>query len=236
MSFIEGCIIKTSRLVNKSDTTENLKWVSVCLDPKKGMKGAHAYSNAPNTSSKEVIKAASDGTLSPESLVRDQTESWYWKWCGTPEVVSTFTLLLDTLRNQSLQEDFNPKVWETYFATTCIISVANQCRDNSSSDQMAPSFIAGLPDFILKELQVLFVSWVKLASIPFSSFQLFLVLLPKKLGGLRTIGTYPSLFLLFLWDVWPPSLDSGTRIMLNQGILLGLVLKPNSNFIGDKFK
>ncbi len=77
-------------------------------------------------------------------------------------------------------------------------AAAKSFRSNSSSDQLSTQLISELPDCILEEFCTVLLYILQEVSLPAGSFEVFLFLLPKKLGGFRTIGMFPTCYRILM--------------------------------------
>lgn len=60
---VEALIKKTTRLDKEENSKSVAKWISLCVDAKKGNKAAHAFISAPHKGSQEAAQLSSRGTV-----------------------------------------------------------------------------------------------------------------------------------------------------------------------------
>ena len=132
---------------------------------------------------------ASDGSLQISSVVSDQLASWSSQWeKGSP--YGNYSKFVEGNRQKALAEPFDKQFWASRIHPRSVVKATKSTRGNSSSDQMSTQMLACLPTFILKEFSVLFLFILESVALPTASFEAFLFLLHKKLGGFRTIGMF----------------------------------------------
>ena len=113
------------------------------------------------------------------------------------EVASQFQALQD-YRKEALLCTTEKAQIKSLLTVRGLQNSSSTLRDNSSSDQLSTRLVSLLPEFILEALVQLFCSIVDQVALPYLSFQVFLFLLHKELGGFRTIGMFPALYRIFI--------------------------------------
>ena len=192
---VDGFIRKTSRLHKERTHSDWVEAVKEMLD--KNLSGAHKFCNSHNAPTK-LVTVTHEGFISTRGAVESTSLEWEGVWGGSPEEARDYSKCVQEIREKALPLNKPYSFWRAKVNPRTIKAVAKTFKDNSSSDQLSTKLITQLPDCILEEFSSVFIFVLQQASLPTSCFEVFLFLLPKKLGGFRTIGMFPTFYRILM--------------------------------------
>ena len=175
---------------------------------------AHKWTNQPNTSVQ--LGQASDGCLVMDSHIRDQENKFAKLWkVGDINFQHAFGEAFLALRARALDHSGRPGELEdlrTRFSPANIKRHASLFKKNTSVGlcNWSVHLFHKLPDYILEALGDIFNFMVECVVGPASGMTALLHVVPKRLGGFRTVCTFSSCWRLFMsitavhfrqWDI-----------------------------------
>lgn len=209
-----------------------IHWVSVCLDAKLGMKGAHKFCNSANLPCKDICVPNQDGTVCITSAVEDEYESWTNKWgtaTSTSRGAANYKQSIEALVARARNEKLDREKWESIINVDKLRKACKEVNDNSSSDQISTDLLSMLPDFVLQQLVDVFLHIVEQVQLPTLSYEVLLFLLHKKLGAFAPLACFQPLK-GFCSNVCPANFAAGMPVIVMLAIQPNKGLKQSSSF------
>ena len=109
-----------------------------------------------------------------------------------------YASFVEEIRELAFKANKPYEYWRRFVNPPQLGAAAKSFRSNSTSDQLSAAMIADLPDCVLEEFCTVLLYMLQEVSLPAGSFEVFLFLLPKKLGGFRTIGMFPTCYRILM--------------------------------------
>ncbi len=192
---MKALLKKTSRLSKEQNCQEWIDNVKQMLD--KNLKGAHKFCNSHNLPTKLITKVSNE-VVSIRETVNSSLQEWDGVWGGDMIASMDYSSFVEEIRKIALESNKPYSYWRKLVTPAALRAAAKSFNDNTSSDQLSTQLISELPDCVLEEFCTVFLYVIQQASLPACGFEVFLFLLPKKLGGFRTIGMFPTFYRLLM--------------------------------------